>query len=362
MELQTDVRQHLQKYTAIWQTDDASEMPWVNELYGSFIERHVFDGQRSMIFEHTILFDHFIPANDLAYYEKFKGRDAFLVDFSDENYEFDATIYANFKGVIRCHWSNIFQSQYVKVLPLGYSKNLSKTSATFKLASERQFAWSFTGQVNKSSRCDMANKLSKVEPHLLFATDDPPGIIMWNHNLAGRRCYSPTENTEILLDSVFSPCPMGNVNLECFRIYEALECGSIPIIEKRLTLDYFAGLLGNHPLPVVRSWKEGQRYVGTMLKSPELLNQIQRDCTTWWASRKQQCSEEIGEFLQRCALREEALTINAIVTARYGFAGWNLIELLRHHDRHALLKRITRQFNRFAKTGTFRLATRRLKS
>lgn len=60
------------------------------------------------------------------------------------------------------------------------------------------------------------------------------------------------EQQRAMLDSIFSPCPQGNVLLETPRVYEALQCGSIPIVERRLTLDYYKQLLGPHPLPTVR--------------------------------------------------------------------------------------------------------------
>jgi hypothetical protein len=35
---------------------------------------------------------------------------------------------------------------------------------------------------------------------------------------------------DLLLETIFAPSPIGNYNLDCFRTWETIECGAIPII------------------------------------------------------------------------------------------------------------------------------------
>ena len=53
-----------------------------------------------------------------------------------------------------------------------------------------------------------------------------------------------------LLASAFAPSPPGLYNPDCFRIYEAMFAGAIPIIPRHFQFEP----LGDHPIPMVTSW------------------------------------------------------------------------------------------------------------
>jgi hypothetical protein len=74
---------------------------------------------------------------------------------------------------------------------------------------------------------------------------------------------SPEEYQRVVLDSVFTLCPKGQ-SVEQFRIYEAIESGSIPIIARegsysaeRLPPEYHSS-----PMVFVETWED---VVPTML-------------------------------------------------------------------------------------------------
>jgi hypothetical protein len=149
---------------------------------------------------------------------------------------------------------------------------------------------------------------------------------------------------------------MGNVNLECFRVYEALECGSIPIVEKRWSLDYFRTLLGDHPIPTVGSWKEGRHLIRSLLRDPQGLNELQEKCIRWWQNYKKEYSVNVGRFLAErsvCASMPEPA-----VSSLYRMPLWQPIELLRHHNARAAMKRVRRQVARVLQNGQVRVAHR----
>jgi hypothetical protein len=345
-------------YTAIWQGSNPSEGRWIREMLGPFLGEWVVDGERQVVRDHAIIFDHFITARDRGYYARFRGLDAILVDFSDENYDFDPEIYAYFRGVIRGgHWASVFRADKVEFLPLGYTANLKLPDAPVKRSTERQYAWSFLGQVNKASRPDMARELARIEPHLLFATDKVPGLGMFNRTPEGNRRYSQAENTEILLNSVFAPCPMGNVNLECFRVYEALACGTIPIVEKRITLDYFREIWGqDHPVPTVSSWAAAGKLIRHLLDRPAEINLLQQRCTEWWERYRENRTQQLGDFLARRSADPTVLEADDLVYPRFRLPGWKVAELVRHHDLRALSRRVERQVTRLLTSGKLRVA------
>lgn len=347
----------LQSYTAIWQAKNPHEREWIEEVMGLYIREHVTDGQHKLVLDNSILFDAFVHCFDPDYYAQFQGKNAFLVHFLDENYEGSYELYQNFRGVLRCHWSDVFNEKYVLKMPLGYSNGWGRSGRSITKATSRRYIWSFIGQAGKSSRPDMANMLSKIEPHFMFSTDDVPGL-GFMRALEGRpRRIPPSQASEILLNSAFSPCPMGNVNLECFRVYESLECGAIPIVEKRLTLDYFHKLLGDHPLPTVRSWNEAARFIKKLLHNPDDIDRLQADCILWWDEYKLSFSDKFGRFLaDRSA--DATVASRPIVSQLQTLPGWNIVELLRHHDTRAFLRRIHRQADRLIRQRKLRVANR----
>lgn len=345
----------MQKLTAIWQCDDPHEREWVDEIFGPYISEHLVDGKHELAMDNAILIDAFVHCYDKAYYAKFQGLNAYLVHFLDENYDGGYERYENFRGVFRGHWSNVFNSNYIRKMPLGYCNGLPKRGQLIP-AAQRNYVWSFAGHVDKSSRPEMAAELARVEPHYLFSSSPVPGFVTPRSTPEHKRLLPPSAYFDLLFDSTFSPCPMGNVNLECFRVYEALECGSIPIVEKRLTMDYFRSLLGEHPLPTVGSWREGRSLIDSLLDDPAGLNALQEKCIGWWRNYKKEYSVSVGRYFAERTIT--APRPQPAVSRVYRMPMWQTIELLRHHNARAALKRVRRQVSRLLQSGKLRVAHR----
>jgi hypothetical protein len=345
----------MQKFTAIWQSESPHEREWVDEIFGPYISEHVTDGKHELAMDNAILIDAFVHCFPKAYYEKFRGLNAYLVHFLDENFDGGYERYENFRGVFRGHWSSVFNSNYVRKMPLGYCNGVPKREDLIP-ASQRRYVWSFAGHVDKSSRPEMAGELARVEPHFLFSSSSIPGFVTPVSTPEHKRILSPLAYYDLLFDSTFSPCPMGNVNLECFRVYEALECGSIPVVEKRWSMDYFRTLLGNHPIPTVGSWKEGRHLMRSLLRDPQGLNELQDNCIRWWQNYKKDYSVKVGRFLAERSV--SAPTPEPAVSSLYRMPLWQPIELLRHHNARAAIKRVRRQIARVLQNGQIRVAHR----
>jgi len=346
------------KYTAIWQAQNPHERDWMEEIFGPVVAERVTDGAHQLVLDNCILFDAFVYSYDVRYYERFRGRNAFLVHFQDENFEgrYEA-IYRNFRGVFRCFWADVFNPKYVMKLPVGYSSGMSRAGRLIVPAAERRYLWSFVGQLGKSSRPDMAKALLRVEPHFLFSTDEVSGLIFLSGSAGKPRRLPAAEASQMLFQSAFSPCPMGNVQVECYRVYEALEAGSIPIIEKRWTLDYFRELLGEHPMPTVRSWGEARALIRQLSDDPGKINALQERCMTWWDGFKAAYREQACEFIRQRS-RDSVPVQEPIMTRKYSVPGWREGELLRHHDINAFTRRVHKQVARVVQKGTFRVAHR----
>jgi hypothetical protein len=337
------------KFTAIWQArEGGTDWPlyhWVLRLFEPYISNIIYDQKHEVVMDNAIVFDAWVYANNPEYYKKFKGKNAFLVHIGDEFYELGVDRYVNFRGVFRMIWASVFNPKHVMSIPLG--TYLHKPPASVLPATERRYAWSFIGDAGKVSRPDAVHAMSSIEPHICFSSTPVSGITFYNRNAAGKRRIPTPQFYEILGDSIFAPSPMGNASIESCRPYDALEMGAIPIVEKRLTLDYYKGLLGDHPLPVVSSWAEARRLVKSLINEPARLAELQQTCLQWWASYQAKLIANIGSFLE-----ERSNSSDDLVPLRSSLPNmpyWQYFELLRHHNVPALTRRVTRQVSRLVR-------------
>jgi hypothetical protein len=131
---------------------------------------------------------------------------------------------------------------------------------------------------------------------------------------------------------------MGFQNLDSFRVYEALECGCIPIVERRPGFDYFRRLLGPYPFISTTNWHDAGIQVARLLAEPALLEARRFECEEWWRDLKHRLSERMAQI---CDGSQEHSKVSKFCTmpllAR--------LELLRHapsmtaHVAHALKRR-----------------------
>jgi len=348
------------KFTAIWQsqpnaadwTGSAGLVVWLTELFGPYVSEIIYDGKHEVVKDNVILFDAWVYAHDPSYYAKFHGKNAFLVHPFDEYLELGIDRYVHFRGVFRMIWSSVFNPQRVMVFPLG--SYIDEPPATVTPASQRCYAWSFIGDAAKVSRPDMIHAMSSIEPHICFSDTPVRGITFADPNRRGGKRFTKDEFYQIMGQSVFAPAPQGNATLESCRPYDGLEVGCIPIIERRMTLDYYRQLLGDHPLPTISSWSHAPELVRTLLKDPARLDDLQQTCVGWWKNYKKTLIERIGNFLdERSGTQDELVPLCSRLP---NLPLWQYAELLRHHDLRGFNRRVVRQINRLFTEKKWRAA------
>jgi hypothetical protein len=241
-------------------------------------------------------------------------------------------------------------------LPLGYTSGISPEGPIPRLSS-RQFVWSLLGECSKSSRPDAARALSSIEPHFFYSTDRVPGFRFSSARTPGG--FAKKEYRQLLLETMFVPSPMGNANIECYRTFEALECGSVPIVERRPTLDYYAELLGtDFPGLSVHSWHEARSKISELIKHPADLDTLQGRCLDWWGAFKNSYSLRVGQFIEERS-RARSAPASPIRGMRARLPLWREAELIRHHSLGALVRRISRQAARLVRQRRWRVAFRK---
>jgi hypothetical protein len=165
------------------------------------------------------------------------------------------------------------------VVPLGVPNNFVQP-AIIKAILEREFSWSFLGEIKNASRRHMVSKLTNVKgENFVHSTS------AWNSTDSLRGL----EYSNVLANTVFVPSPPANVHIECYRTYEALECGAIPVVDTTYYRDTFAA-----PFPIVQpTWDDAPEVLNAFLDRRESLEELHQRCTGWWEDVKKSYPQKV---------------------------------------------------------------------
>jgi len=205
------------------------------------------------------------------------GKKVGIFHLSDEWFCSDTSFYKGAAFVLKFYYCSFISHPAIKYVPLGFPESLPHPEKD-RPASERKLVWSFCGE-RKYSRVEMLRAFAKISPHRY-----PEKFI------------SDEEYRSMVTDTVFAPCPMGNTTPDTLRLYESLENGCIPIVEKRWTIDYFGRIFPDGcPIPRFQSWAAAARWV--QAQSGEERDRLQREIQHWWTSEKAKLREQVSQFV-----------------------------------------------------------------
>ena len=250
---------------------------WIYEILNK-IEFEVIQSERDLKNEDIlIIVDSSIEEKEELYtkLELICSR-MFLIHLGDESGAYDSSlIYNKFNYVWRAFClSRYFNNKEVSCLPIGY-----KSGTLFKKEIvERKYKWAFLGTPHKSSRHDLLFQLSDIEPSFFHKTKK-----------FNEKIIDVSEMSGILTSTEFIPCPNGFVHPETYRLYEALECGCIPIVEN--AYKYYDRLFPNNPFIKVDRWIEAKLVIREW--GNDQIKQKREECRTWWSQYKNQLQEFI---------------------------------------------------------------------
>ena len=250
---------------------------WVHEILNK-IQFKVVQSEKDLESEDILIVIDSSVEKKIEFYTKLQAicQKMFLIHLGDESGAYNLSlIYNKFNFVWRSFCSNrYFNNNKVSCLPVGYK------SGTFfnKEVSERKYKWAFIGTPHKSSRHDLLFQLSGIEPFFFHRTKK-----------FNEKIIEVDEMSTILSSTEFIPSPNGLVHPETYRVYEALECGCIPIVEN--SYKYYDRLFPNNPFLKVDKWIEA-KHVITKWEN-ERIKQKREECNTWWNQYKNQLQEFI---------------------------------------------------------------------
>ena len=99
---------------------------------------------------------------------------------------------------------------------------------------------------------------------------------------------------DILSSTEFIPCPYGFFHPETYRVFEALECGCIPIVES--AYDYYDRILPNNPFIKINIWKEAKPILEEWNK--DQIKKKSEECVAWWAKQKNDLQDFIKDKIK----------------------------------------------------------------
>ena len=208
-----------------------------------------------------------------------------LLHIGDEYLRTDLSHYGNFAYIVRMYYSVEADCDGVFTIPLGPTPGLGEGGNT--LASKRNLTWMFAGDW-KSDRSQMADVFREW----------PGGLLSLPMPYKDEARISREQYLLTMADTVFAPCPAGNVVLETCRPYEALLFGAIPLLPKRRGFDVYKHMFGDHPLPTFLNWKEALSFARDLHTHPEKLDALQQECLSWWTAYQERMREDIAQFVE----------------------------------------------------------------
>jgi len=205
----------------------------------------------------------------------------FLIHLGDEGGSFNLTsIYDNCDFIWRAFCSNkYFNNDKVNCLPIGYKSGVKLKNSS----SKRIYKWAFIGTPHKSSRHDLMFQFSGIKPFYSHKTKS-----------FNEKIIEVNEMSEILSSTIFIPCPNGFVHPETYRLYEALECECIPIVEN--SYKYYDRLFPGNPFLKIDKWIEAKSIISKW--DNDQVKNKQEECKIWWKNYKITLQENIKEKIE----------------------------------------------------------------
>jgi len=239
-----------------------------------------------------------ISEADLIGYLQRLPKPRVLYHMSDEYVAIGRNVYQHCDLVIRNGSANfaMFGDPKIIQVPLGYVTGLGNSRRISSNSSDRRSSFAFLGTV-KNDRNEMLDALQTL-----------PGPFFVRKMASFAESAKSFNNATIAVykNSIFVPDPKGNWNPECFRLYDALEWGCVPLIRRYLDTDYHVNyhdrVFGGHPIPTFDDWKEAAEFARIMLSDRAGLDTLQSKIFTWWQNYKIELATNIAHKLSRLAI------------------------------------------------------------
>ena len=197
-------------------------------------------------------------------------------------------------GVVRMYWRDDLEiyGDKVTVIPLGYHwtkhSGIKNPLADTPRLPFRELTWSFAG-TDWRGRQDAMKNLNLIKPNLVrwFTEWNDPGML------------KEDEYLNVLLNSRFVPIPAGN-NHETYRLYEALECGCIPVYIRQPGDELFVNRHLKPWLPIVDlpSWDHAAALMFQLSSTLDVMEQYRNGILDGYGRWKLDVAKKVRSTLR----------------------------------------------------------------
>ena len=287
-----DLQPFTNDYTTIYHLEDKEpdfyEKEWLSEIFPKHTYERLPDSLQEMkkdcwLFiqrNYNTKWKHFL---NILSIQNIKFNILHLSDEFDTDGQCteDISFYTNpnCKKVVRNYCrSDTPDLPHILTIPLGYHHKGSENK-TFE---ERNLIWSFHGNdwFNRKAHLDNLQSLVPHSCHFVTEWDSP--------NMTKKDKY-----INDLSKSKFCPILRGN-NVETFRLYEALETGSIPVYIRQPGDDLFWKMIStNLQIDEIHTWNGGLLFINHLLENPIKAELYRKKLYNNWLQWKQNIKQAI---------------------------------------------------------------------
>ena len=255
---------------------------WIYEILQK-IKYNIIDNEKNLEQGDILIIVDSNPEKKIELYNKLNlaCSKILLFHLGDESGSHDLSkVYKNCYYVWRTFCSNkYFKNSHVQCIPIGYKSGLVN-----KQKNKRKYKWAFTGTPHKSSRHDLLFQFSDIKPFFCHKTEK-----------FNTKIISVDEMSEILSSTEFLPCPSGFFHPETYRLYEALQCGCIPIVEN--AYKYYDRLFPDNIFIKVDKWADAKSIIKNWGNNQ--IKKKQEECKNWWSNYKINLQEIIKKKVEQ---------------------------------------------------------------
>ena len=206
----------------------------------------------------------------------------------------------------RNYWGPLVTNSSMRTpiyIPLGPREEFERVlPREVRLVKERRYLFNFLGSLTSMARRSLVRILRS--PKLKASGKNFVHVVSkWSKKLTKMNGYvPPPQYKQVLLNSIFTLAPQGH-SPEAFRIFEACEAGSIPIVvidhhyrKHECKGSYMPLIRQGAPFVFLNSWQELPLFMEYISKDHKRLQQMQADVMAWYA-----------EFMRKVATQFESI-------------------------------------------------------